>query len=191
MFDYISSISIGSIAAEMATNLDSDWWQPLTAMVVYGVVVTLVNVLTNKSIRFRVLVSGKAVMLYKNGKLYRDNFKNSRMDLNEFLALCRNAGYFSLDEISLAQLETTGQISFKPATSTRPVTPEDLKIPGSPSTTTVDAVLDGKLQKGALEQMRISEKDFYEQMHAVGIRSLRDVFYASVNSDGIANFYSS
>ena len=36
MFDYINGITIGSIAAEMATSLEKDWWLPLTAMVVYA-----------------------------------------------------------------------------------------------------------------------------------------------------------
>lgn len=34
-FDYITGISIGSIAAEMATELEEPW-KPLSAMVVYG-----------------------------------------------------------------------------------------------------------------------------------------------------------
>ena len=36
MFDYINGITIGSIAAEMATSLENDWWLPLTAMIVYA-----------------------------------------------------------------------------------------------------------------------------------------------------------
>lgn len=36
MFDYISGITIGSIAAEMATSLEENFVQPLTAMIVYG-----------------------------------------------------------------------------------------------------------------------------------------------------------
>ena len=34
MFDYINGITIGSIAAEMATALEKDFWLPLTAMIV-------------------------------------------------------------------------------------------------------------------------------------------------------------
>ena len=34
LFDYVNSITIGSIAAEMATNLEQ-WYRPLTAMIVY------------------------------------------------------------------------------------------------------------------------------------------------------------
>ena len=32
MFDYINGITIGSIAAEMATSLDKDIFAPMTAM---------------------------------------------------------------------------------------------------------------------------------------------------------------
>ena len=35
LFDYITGITIGSIAAELATNLESPWWKPLLAMIVY------------------------------------------------------------------------------------------------------------------------------------------------------------
>ena len=38
MFDYIIGITIGSIAAEMATALESDYSEPLTAMIVYALV---------------------------------------------------------------------------------------------------------------------------------------------------------
>lgn len=36
VFDYINGITIGSIAAEMATELEEPWL-PLTAIIVYGV----------------------------------------------------------------------------------------------------------------------------------------------------------
>ena len=35
-FDYITGITIGSIAAELATTLDDPWWKPTIAMIVYG-----------------------------------------------------------------------------------------------------------------------------------------------------------
>lgn len=37
MFDYIISITIGSIAAEMSTALEDNFTQPLVAMIVYAV----------------------------------------------------------------------------------------------------------------------------------------------------------
>ena len=39
MFDYINGITIGSIAAEMATSEFSDFWGCLLALVIYGCIV--------------------------------------------------------------------------------------------------------------------------------------------------------
>ena len=36
-FDYITGITIGSIAAELATELETPW-KPLVAMIIYGIV---------------------------------------------------------------------------------------------------------------------------------------------------------
>ena len=46
-FDYISGITIGSIGAELATELEAPW-KPLTAMIVYGVIAVTLRVLTTK-----------------------------------------------------------------------------------------------------------------------------------------------
>lgn len=51
-FDYITGITIGSIAVEMATELEEPW-KPLTAMVIYGVVTLLLRVITGKYSRTR------------------------------------------------------------------------------------------------------------------------------------------
>ena len=46
-FDYITGITIGSIAAEMATELEEPW-KPLVAMVIYGAVTLLLSLISNK-----------------------------------------------------------------------------------------------------------------------------------------------
>ena len=89
MFDYIIGITIGSIAAEMATALESDFMQPLVAMAVYAVVSIVISVLSYKSLKFRGISSGDSLILLDNGEIYRDNLKKAKLDLNEFLMQCR------------------------------------------------------------------------------------------------------
>ena len=89
MFDYIIGITIGSIAAEMATALESDFMQPLVAMAVYAVVSIAISVLSYKSLKFRRISSGDSLILLDNGEIYRDNLKKAKLDLNEFLMQCR------------------------------------------------------------------------------------------------------
>ena len=47
LFDYINGITIGSIAAEMATSLEKDALQPLLAMTIYALATWLVSILNN------------------------------------------------------------------------------------------------------------------------------------------------
>ena len=85
MFDYAVSITIGSIAAEMATALETDFMQPLIAMVVYAIITIIISYIANKSLVARRIINGKSVILFNNGKLYRENLNKAKLDLSEFL----------------------------------------------------------------------------------------------------------
>ena len=114
MFDYVVSITIGSIAAEMSTSLENNFLEPFISMVVYGIVATAISYFTCKSIKIRRIVSGRGKILYDNGKFYRKNLIKSKLDLNEFLMQCRINRYFNLADIQTAILEPNGRISFLP-----------------------------------------------------------------------------
>ena len=75
-FDYITGITIGSIAAELATELEEPY-KPLIAMTVYGVTALLLSFLTSKFPRTRKYINGTPTILMNNGKLYRENMKKA------------------------------------------------------------------------------------------------------------------
>ena len=75
VFDYVNGITIGSIAAEMATELEKPL-RPLVAMVVWALLVWLLEALTSKCPRLRKYISGAPSIIFDNGKLYRRNMKN-------------------------------------------------------------------------------------------------------------------
>ena len=62
LFDYVVGITIGSIAAELATELE-DPERPLLAMVLWGLAAWGISVLGNKSLRARAFLSGKPLVL--------------------------------------------------------------------------------------------------------------------------------
>ena len=104
MFDYVVGITIGSIAAELATELEAPA-KPLTALVAYGVAAVAISVLTNKTLKARSVVTGKPLVLLEDGVIYRENLKKARLDLNEFLTYCRIGGWFDLNQLQTAVLE--------------------------------------------------------------------------------------
>ena len=161
MFDYINGITIGSIAAEMATSLESDFLKPLVAMIIYGLSAVLISFFTSKSIKFRRIVTGKSLILYENNKLYQNNLKKAKLDIDEFLIQCRNSGYFNLSDIQTAILESNGKISFLPVSEKRPLTPNDMNLNPQKEDILTNVILDGKILEQNLITTSFSKVMFY------------------------------
>lgn len=145
LFDYINGITIGSIAAELAIGEKGEFWQCLIALVVYAVTVILLSFISQKSIVMRRLFTGKAIVLYDKGKIYKKNFSTAKIDMNEFLTMLRDKGYFALDDVETALLEQSGQMSVLPKENKRPVTPDDLKVRVHQTRPEIMVVSDGKI----------------------------------------------
>ena len=144
MFDYVVGISMGSIAAELATELEEPL-RPIVALILYSASSLVISRLTEKFLKSRSILNGKPLVLMDNGVIFRGNLKKARLDLNEFLTYCRMSGYFDLSQIQTAVLEHNGGVSFLPKEINRPATPEDLDLQPKQSKVPVPFVLDGCL----------------------------------------------
>lgn len=185
-FDYVNSITIGSIAAELATNLEQ-WYRPLAALIVYGLAAWLVHRLAYKSLPFRIFLNGTPNVLMENGTISKKELGRAGIDINEFLCQARMAGYFDLNDIESALLETSGQISFLPKSGQRPATVSDLGKHPAPTSLWYNLVIDGELMQ---EDLAKSGKDLTwlrRQLSAAGIGQIGEAFYAACDSQG--NFF--
>ena len=178
LFDYINGITIGSIAAELATNLE-DYHRPLTAMIIYGLVTVLLSLLTEKSICVRRFVNGKPLVLLHHGTLYEKNLKKAKIDLNEFLEQCRVSGYFDLSKLQAVILEGNGRLSFLPKAEAHPVTPSDLKLQPESEDLTAVLVLDGHIMERNLHHSGKDKKWLTAQLSALGFPNAKDVLLAT------------
>ena len=174
-FDYINGITIGSVAAELATDLEAPW-KPLIALMVYGGVSVGLSLLTNKFPRTRKYVNGTPTILMDGGKLYRKNLKKAKLDLSEFLLLCREAGYFDLNEIQTAIFEYNGKLTVLPVSTKRPVAPEDLNLQPSPAGIHTEVIMDGRVLEENLKRMGLDRKWLDKQLKAQGYHDAKEIF---------------
>ncbi len=189
MFDYINGITIGSIAAEMATALEDDFLLPMIGMAVYTAAALLISLVASHSIKLRKFLIGRPLILYDNGKLYRECMKKAKLDLNEFLTECRNNGYFNLSEIQTAILETNGKISILPAASSRPVTPADMNLSPAQEKLPVNLIIDGSVLADNLKAIGKNEKWLQNQLHAQGYHDFREIFLATCDDQDNVSLY--
>lgn len=176
-FEYITGITIGSIAAEMATELEEPW-KPLIAMAVYGVITMLLNIIAKKCPRMRKYLNGTPSILMDNGKLYRDNLKKAKLDLSEFMVLCRQQGYFDLTTIQTAVFEYNGKLSILPVSGSRPATPDDMKLKPQQELIFSELIMDGRIMHDNLKRMGLDITWLENQLKQRKINSERDVFLA-------------
>ncbi|MBQ8546629.1 MAG: DUF421 domain-containing protein [Clostridia bacterium] len=181
-FDYVSGITIGSIGAELATNLEEPW-KPLIALGIYGVVSILLSLLTHKFPKTRKYINGTPTILMNNGKLYRKNLKKAKLDLSEFMLLCREQGYFDLNEIQTVVFEHNGKLSILPKAANRPATPSDLKITAEATHIGTEIIMDGRIIGENLKRMGLDQKWLDKQLKEQGFKSAKDVFLAICDSD--------
>lgn len=189
MFDYINGITIGSIAAEMATSLESDFLKPLLAMIIYAVITVLISIIANKNIKLRRLLNGKTLVLYRNNKLFYKNFKKSRIDINEFLSQLRINGYFNLNDVEAVFLEENGKISILPKSEARPIIPKDIALFPDKDEPLITLIIDGKVLSGNL---KFSGKDILwlkKQLKEQGINRISDVFLAVCDNNNKLKSY--
>lgn len=188
LFDYINGITIGSIAAEMATNGFDEFIDCLIALVIYAAVVILLSYLSQKSVMLRRFLTGKTIVMYDRGKIYKRNFMTAKIDMNEFLSMLRNKGYFCLDDIETAYLEQDGNLSVLPKSSKRPVTPSDMKIRVMRERPEVVVVSDGRVQKKNLKSTGNNIEWLERQLKLQG-KSVRDVFTAVCDGSNNLKIY--
>ncbi len=174
-FDYITGITIGSIAAELATELEKPW-KPLIAMVVYGIITVMLTVITSKLPRMRKFINGTPTIIMNNGKLYRKNMKKAQLDLSEFMVMCRQEGYFNLNDIQTAIFEYNGRLTVLPKSTKRPLNPIDMNLVPAPEKICTEVIMDGRILEENLTRMGLDIRWLQKELEANGYKNAKQIF---------------
>ena len=189
MFDYINGITIGSIAAEMATALEDGIMKPLTAMIVYTFFSVVLSYISSKSLKARRFIGGHPTLLINNGVIYEKNLKKTKIDLSELLVQCRVSGYFDISKIQIAVLEDNGKISFLPKSEERPITPNDLGMKPKPEYMVANLIIDGKLMENNLKHSGKDLKWLNSQLDVKKVKNIQEVLLATCDLENKVTVY--
>ena len=174
-FDYITGITIGSIAAELATELEQPL-KPLVAMITYGAVAVILTTLAHKFPKTRKYINGAPTIVMDNGKLYRKNMKKAKLELSEFMMLCRQEGYFDLNDIQTAVFEYNGKLSILPKSTQRPLTPEDLNLNPKKSEISTEVIMDGRILHENLKRLGLDLTWLNKQLKMQKYNSAKEIY---------------
>jgi len=119
--DYVTGISIGSIAAEMATETVTPFYYYIIAMVVFLFFDFVVTILARKTNFLKRFLRGTPLILIDKGEINFKNLKRSKIDFYDLQGLARDKGFFDLSEIEYAIFETNGDLSILATDKSRQV----------------------------------------------------------------------
>ena len=176
-FDYITGITIGSVAAELATELEAPW-KPLVAMIIYGGTSVVLNLITHKFPKSRKYINGSPTILLNDGKIYRKNLKKAKLDLSEFTLLCRENGYFNLNDIQMAVFETNGKLTILPKSTARPLEPGDVNITPEQEYINTELIMDGRILDENLKRRGLDITWLKKELKEQGYKSEKEIFLA-------------
>ncbi|MED3553291.1 DUF421 domain-containing protein [Cytobacillus praedii] len=182
-FEYISGITIGSIAGEVIMGLESNMAHGILAIFLFGSITYLVDFLSLKSNSFRDFVEGKSTIFIKDGKIMEDNLKKEKYSTDELGSLLRQKNVFNVADVEFAVLEPTGDLSVLLKRENRPLTAKDLnmKVPNEKAPQMI--IRDGEIVYDALAAVGKSKKWLDLELEKLNV-TLDNVFYGQVDSYG-------
>lgn len=190
MYDYITGITIGSIAAELATTgPGEDIAAYVAAMVLYAAAEILLAVASDKSLFLRQIIEGRPLVLYDKGKLIVKNLSRAKMDVNEFLAIARGQGYFNIADLEYVLLEPNGKVSFLPHAAKRPLTPEDMSLAPEQERPVHPVILNGKTLEKNLIQLGYDIKWLNERLGEQNAPTPDKIILATCDHKGKVTVY--
>lgn len=181
--DYAIGISIGSIAAEFATDVKNPWYYYIIAIGIFFLLSLAISYLIRKAQILKTLLQGKPSVLIKDGKIDYKELKKSKLDLYDLIALARTKNYFDLNDIAYAILETDGELSVLPNGNVRPVVAEDFNnIPLEQASITSYIVIDGKITSMGLDDLNVDEAWVLNKFGVNNKKELENIALASYNT---------
>ena len=182
LYDYVVGITIGSVAAEISTNLDTDFLGGIVVMTVYSLVSVFLSLITMKSIILRRFIIGVPIVIIENGKILEASLKKAKFDINELLQEARISGYYDISKIEYAIMEANGKVSFLSKSKYDILSPNDMKIKVDKSSLVTNLVIDSKIMIKHLKMINKDEKWLITRLNSLGYKSLENILLVTCDN---------
>ncbi|MFP5111755.1 DUF421 domain-containing protein [Bacillaceae bacterium C204] len=180
---YIASITMGTIAGNLAFNIKIKFMYFIIAIIIMGTVVFVLNLVAVKNPRFRKWIAGEPATLIQNGQILVESMERMRYSMDSLKQALRGKDIFNIEEVDCAILEIDGSLSVLKKAQFLTTTKEDLQQLSSPESSPVELIYDGKIVTENMSHPRYGEKWLIKELNKRNL-AITDVSYAVVGTKG-------
>lgn len=184
--ELVITLLISEIAAIPLQDKDQPVLHGIVAVFLLVILEISVSALTLKSFFMRKMLSGKSVVIIKNGTVDRQAMRDVRMTVLDLIELLRGQNVFNIEDVSFAVLEANGNLSVLLKGKKQPATAEDLKIKNKPDALPLPVISDGEIISESLDALSINKQTVTDILNANNSR-IKDVFLMTLDRDGKYN----
>jgi uncharacterized membrane protein YcaP (DUF421 family) len=179
-FDFISALILGELIGNAVYDHETSWTEIIFSTTVWGGLIYVVEIISQKYKGTRKSLEGEPNIVIRNGQIKYETLKKAKLDINQLQSLVRQQGYFSLQEVQYAILETNGIISVLPKSQCRPPTLNDLNLSIEDSKLPITLILDGEVLLNNLGETRQDEQWLKNELSKLNYHSYEEVLYAEL-----------
>lgn len=184
-FHYVTGITIGSIAANLAGESETPFLNGLYAMLLWALLTMLANYLSFKSVKIRVALDDKPMIVVKDGKIIEGSLQKLRLNFNELNMMLREQSIFSMKDVNYAIFETNGNLSVMLKPAEQSATKKDVKASvAMPKYIPTEIITDGKVEEKNMRELNLTDVWLTQQLELQGISKPEQVLYAEIQTDG-------
>lgn len=182
--DWVNGIVVGSIAAGLVTQVNAPAGYYVFGLFLF-MVLTMVSQWAGMKYRplHKILDDDPTVVVH-NGKIMEKNMKKMRYTVDDLTSQLRQKNAHNISDVEYAIAEPNGQLSVLLKSQAAPLTPRDMGLPTSYRGVPAELVVDGVIIQQNLKQNNLEEDWLLGELQKQGIQSLKEVFYASLDTDG-------
>ena len=183
LYDYVLSITLGSIAADSIISLDTPLYDGIIAILVFSIIGYLTSLASFHSHTVEEVMDGEPLVLFENNNFNYENLANAKLSVAKVLENCRLKGCFDINELDCAVLEPSGDISILLKSKSQPVTSNDLKEniqkTSQKQTLCYNLIVDGELDMEELKKAKKTKtwlnkylKDHYKTLANITLMTI-------------------
>ncbi len=181
--ELVITLLISEIAAIPLQDTDQPILSGIVAIFMLVILEIIISVIAMKSFSVRKLMSGKSVVIIKNGLVDEAAMKQVRMTVLDLIELLRQSNVFNISQVAYAVLEVNGSLSVLLKSEFSPATPSDLKIKCEKETLCLPVICDGKIVDESLKALQTDKTAILEALQTEDKRP-SDVFLMTMDRNG-------
>jgi uncharacterized membrane protein YcaP (DUF421 family) len=182
-FEYITGITVGSIAGTLSMDLDVKLLEGLMSILLWFSVPFIFSFISLKSVKFRHFVEGTPTVFIENGNIIEQALKKEKFSSDELLEQLRKKNIFRVSDVEFATLDTNGELSVMLKKEKQPLLYEDIFQTSLKVFPVHSVISDGAIERKGLKSLGLSEDWLVNQLKRRNI-NLANVFLAQADSSG-------